>query len=536
MNAVALSAALAGALVEASADTVFGIPGGGNNLDFIGAVEAAGLRFVLTHAETPAAIMAGVYGDLTDTPAVCVVTRGPGAASAVNGVANALLDRQQMLLITDAVSSADYERIAHQRIDQRALLNPVTKWNGAVGNGDAVSTARYAISAAMSAPRGPVHLDFDPTSPSTPPPAPTTRAFPEGSPASADLERLTALLGAARRPVVLLGVGTRTLVEPLRALLEGSVPVLMTYRAKGVIPDSSPNAAGLLTGATTEGPLLHAADLIVMIGVDSVELIPNAWPYPAPVVSVSAWADTSPYVVPQLDLVGSPEKLLAVLAEHWPASTWPATAGNDHRDVELARLIEAGPQATDGLAPQQVVQQARAAAPADTIATVDAGAHMLPAMSLWSAEAVDETIISSGLATMGFALPAAIAASLARPGRRVVCFTGDGGLGMCLGELETVTRLGIPVTIVVFNDSRLSLIAIKAKPESNGGEGAIGYERIDFAAVARGYGMAAFAASTTDQLDAALSEAFAHDGPTLVDIEVDPSGYPAILAAIRGPR
>lgn len=536
MNSVELSTAIAQALVEASADTVFGMPGGGNNLDFIGAVEAAGLRFVLAHAETPAAIMAGVYGDLTNTPGVCVVTRGPGAASAVNGVANALLDRQQLVLVTDAVSSTEYERIAHQRIDQRALFCPVTKVNATVGHGDAGATAHHALTAAMTAPRGPVHLDFDPTAPSTVPPTQTTSS-PEATPAPANLERLGTLLRASRRPVVLLGVGTRTLVEPVRALLDGStVPVLMTYRAKGVIPDTARNAAGLLTGATTEGPLLHAADLIVMIGVDSVELIPNAWPYAAPVVSISGWADTSPYVVPELDLVGSPEKLIAVLAEHWSASTWHPTAGNDHRDSELARLVDAGPATTEGLAPQHVVQRARAAAPAGTIATVDAGAHMLPAMSLWSAEAVDETIISSGLATMGFALPAAVAAALARPGRRVVCFTGDGGLGMCLGELETVRRLALPVTIVVFNDSRLSLIAIKAKPEGNGGNGAIGYDHTDFAAVARGYGLHGTAASNVDEFDAALATAFEHDGPSLIDVTVDPSGYPAILAAIRGPR
>jgi acetolactate synthase-1/2/3 large subunit len=149
---------------------------------------------------------------------------------------------------------------------------------------------------------------------------------------------------------------------------------------------------------------------------------------------------------------------------------------------------------------------------------------------------VDETLISSGLATMGFALPSAVAAALARPGRRVVCFTGDGGLGMCLGEIETVKRLDLPVTIVVFNDARLSLIAIKAKPEANGGDNAIGYARTNFATVAQGYGLAGLRASTTEELDTALTTAFALAGPSLIDVDVDPAGYPAILAAIRGPR
>jgi acetolactate synthase-1/2/3 large subunit len=280
--------------------------------------------------------------------------------------------------------------------------------------------------------------------------------------------------------------------------------------------------------------------------VDSVELIPNAWPYVAPIISVSAWHDTSPYLSPDVSVFGELEKLIALLAEHWPSRTseatgpvgvrWAASAGSDHRDAEQGRLLAAGSTPVAGLPPQEVVRRARMAAPPGTIATVDAGAHMLCAMSLWSAEAADETVISSGLATMGYALPAAIAAWLARPGRRVVCFTGDGGLGMCVGELETLRRLGLPVTIVVFNDARLSLIAIKAKPHGNGGENAVVYERTDFAAVAAGYGLRAARADTSAELDSALADALGGEGPALIDAMVDPSGYPEILAAIRGRR
>jgi acetolactate synthase-1/2/3 large subunit len=337
--------------------------------------------------------------------------------------------------------------------------------------------------------------------------------------------------------VVVLGVGVRHVVESVRALLHSSAaPVLMTYRAKGAVPDSWPNAAGLFTGATSEAPLLASADLIVMVGVDTVELIPNAWPYPAPVVCVAAWSESSTYLEPAVEVVGDLRKLISGLAEHWPATDWRPDAGNRHRDAQLTHLISAGPDPVDGLAPQVVVQRARAAAPRGSVATVDAGAHMLPAMSLWPVEDLDEALISSGLATMGYAVPAAIAAALARPGRQVVCFTGDGGLGMSLGELETIRRLDLSITMVVFNDSRLSLIAIKAKAEDNGGEGAIGYGDVDFATVAEGYGLRGGRASTVQELDAALTSAFARPGPALVDVRVDPSGYPQILAAIRGRR
>ncbi len=533
ISSVELSAVIAAAMAQAGADTVFGIPGGGNNLDLIGALESAGLRFVLAHAETPAAMMAAVYADLTGNPAGCLVTRGPGAASAVNGVANAMLDRQQLVMVTDVVSAADHDRIPHQRLDQHALFRPVTKWSATVGTGAAAATMEHALTTAMAHPRGPVHLDFDPTADSTPPP-------PAAAPSSVPQESvsgLTTLLVGARRPVVLLGVGARQVVEPVRALLRTtSAPALTTYRAKGIVPDSWPSAAGLLTGATTEAPLLEAADLIVLVGVDAVELIPGAWAYAAPVLSVASWPETSSYLTPTVEVVGDLEALVGHLAEHWPQTDWHADAGNRHRDSELARLVAVGPDVTDGLAPQVVVERARAAAPPGSIATVDAGAHMLPAMSLWPVEDIDEALISSGLATMGYAVPAAIGASLARPGHRVVCFTGDGGLAMSLGELETIVRLDLPITIVVFNDSRLSLIAIKARPSGHGGEGATSYRDVDFATVAAGYGMPSHRAATADELDAALSSALRGQGPALVDVRVDPGGYAQILAAVRGPR
>lgn len=534
MSSTDLSATIAHAIAAAGGDTVFGMPGGGNNLDFIGAAEVAGMRFVLAHAETPAAIMAAVYADLTGTPATCVVTRGPGAASVVNGIANAQLDRQQLILVTDAVSATDYTRIAHQRVDQRALFTPITKWSATAGKGDAAATAAHAVATAMAYPRGPVHLDFDPAAASTPPPT----ADPDGEPSDADLARIAALVARVERPVVVLGVGVREHTAAVRGWLEGSpAPVLTTYRAKGVVPDSWASNAGLFTGATTEAPILHAADLIVMVGVDTVELIPNRWPYTTPVVALASWAETSPYLDASIEVVGDLDKLVGHLAEHWPTSLWAAEAGNAHRDAELGRLLAARPTGKpDGLVPQDVVQRVRALAPAGTIATVDAGAHMLPSMSLWAVQNVDEILISSGLATMGFAVPASIGAGLARPGRRVVCFTGDGGLGMSLGELETIQRLVLPVTVVVFNDSRLSLIAIKAKPEGNGGDNAIGYQETGFAQVARGYGLAGERVVTVEELDAALSASFERSGPTLVDVRIDPRGYSQLLNTVRGAR
>jgi acetolactate synthase I/II/III large subunit len=230
-------------------------------------------------------------------------------------------------------------------------------------------------------------------------------------------------------------------------------------------------------------------------------------------------------------------KLIPWLADRVECSQWSSEEVAEHRQSELSRLLSgpaAGSQA--GIAPTEVVEVVRRMAPPGTIATVDSGAHMLPTMILWSAESVEETLISSSLATMGYALPAAVGASVARPDRRVIAFTGDGGLGMCLNELETLARYFLPVTVVVFNDSALSLIAVKAKPLANGGTNATTYGLIDYAQLAAAQGIRGLAAQSGAELEAAMSACLDSDGPSLIDVRVDPASYRHILDALRGRR
>jgi acetolactate synthase-1/2/3 large subunit len=216
-------------------------------------------------------------------------------------------------------------------------------------------------------------------------------------------------------------------------------------------------------------------------------------------------------------------------------TTEPARVAVPHRVRALERLRATEPSCPAGLTAHEIVSITREAAGAGAIATVDAGAHMLVAVPLWETRAPGDLLVSSGLATMGFALPAAIAAALVHPDRRVVCLTGDGGLGMALAELETLARLQLDVLVVVFNDSTLSLIAIKQRGEGHGGPGAVTYRPTDYAAIARGCGLAAEAVRDDVTLRRAVRAACARRGPTLLDVTVDPSGYGAVLDAIRGP-
>jgi acetolactate synthase-1/2/3 large subunit len=540
MDQVGMARRLIDAVRAAGGGLVFGVPGGGPNLDVVGAAAAAGARFVLTHGESAAATMAGVVGELTGRPAVCVVTRGPGAASVVNGVAQCLLDRQPMLLVTDCVASADRDRVSHQRLDQAALLAPVTKATWRFGPHDA-DRAAEAVALALGGRPGPVHLDVDPTA--SPAPAPTTAA---GAARDPDLALLRDALGTAHHPVVVAGVGAvaqpavdrERVAAALDRFLAGTdIPVLTTYKARGLVSDRSAHAAGLATGATVEAPLLHRADLILGVGLDPVELIPGPWPYAAPVVLAGPWpVDDSTFFGGRLlaDLIGDPAAILDALRS--PGTAWEPGTAAAHRGAAIARLEPRAPAAAGRLTPQEVVTIARREARRGTVATVDSGAHMLVVLPLWEVDEPGEVLISSGLATMGFALPAAIAAALVAPDRHVVCFTGDGGLGMVLAELETLARLDLPVVVVVFDDASLSLIAVKQRTEGHGGHRAVRYAGTDFSAIAAGCGLPAERVGDAAGYRDALQRALRRAGPTLLDVAVDPSGYVDILEAIRGGR
>lgn len=546
------ASAIVAALAGAGTRLVFGVPGGGPNLDVVGAAAAAGLRFVLTRGETAATIMAATYADLTGAPGAVLVTRGPGLASAVNGIAHAALDRLPLVVIADAVPPAA-TRVTHQRIDQDALGRSVAKAAVTVGGPRA---AAQAVRTALAAPRGPVVANMDESLAGLDAPeVRVTDVAPErsevkvvsvasvldgehaeaGACAEASARKLSEALAAARRPVIMLGTGAIPRTEAVRKALAGSgIPALHTYRARGVMPDSAAEAAGPVTGGTMEWPLLSTADLIVGLGVDEAEMIPAPWDYAARTILVTQ--DEPPghgYFTGATTLRMPLDEALDVLAAG-PGHDWPDGAGRAVKQDATRRLAELAVAAPGRLAPQRVVKTVRDGTPTETIATVDAGAHMLVAMPLWEVPEPGRLLISSGLATMGYALPAAIAAALCAPGVPVVAFTGDGGLGMTLAELETAVRLSLPVIVVVFNDAALSLIEIKQQPDGQGGAEAVRYRPVSFAAAANALGAAGAAVSTRSGLAAALAAALRRPGPTVIDAAVDPACYPAVMELTRG--
>ena len=523
--AESLSDALVGGVAHLGADTVFGLPGGGPNLDVVGAAGRAGLRFVLTHGETAACVMAATYGLLRGRPALAIATRGPGVTSAANGVAQATLDRFPLLFVSDCVPVAEAGRVVHQRIDQTRLMGPITKWSGTLGTHRSRQVVEAALRLAMADPAGAVHLDFDPTDPGD---APAEVADPPPSGDQA-MDQARRLASRASRPLVLAGAGCASAAAASMQSMLGHLdcPVLLTYQAAGLVDPDASNFGGLFTNGAVERPLLDGADLIVCVGLDPVEPIPADWPSTAPVISLHHTRIVDPYYPITVELTGPVDELLGRLHDCL-GGTWPHDSGAKARRAGLEQLRSMSAVA---LGPVEVVDAVVGAAPPGTLATVDAGAHFLAVMPLWPARQPHSLLISNGLATMGFALPAAIGAALARPDGPIVCFVGDGGLGMTLAELETVARLGLPITVVVFNDALLSLIAVK-QTTGHGGDGAVRYRSTDFAAVARASGLEAIAVDTAADLADAVASGW--DAPRLIDVAVDPTPYAHLIRVTRG--
>jgi acetolactate synthase-1/2/3 large subunit len=527
---------LARGLAALGVTRIFGVPGGGASLEIIAAAAAAGVPFTLARQETAAVMMATATAEVTGRPGVALVSRGPGLSAAATGLAHAGLDRAPVLLLTDGFTQDERGWVTHQVFDQAGLAAPLVRAQTA-STGDDVAPCLARLAAAMEGPcRGPALLELTDAAarrraaPGAPPERPTL-----GSPNAASVAAARRLLAASQRPAIIVGLEACEASAELRALAEAlAAPVLVTYKAKGVLADEDRLFGGVFTGGEAEAALLRRADVILLAGADPVEFIPQPWRYAAPVIDVARFRRPRHYIEPACVLDGPVPASVAALVPAATRSVWTEEEIATARAAWRARV--AAGAAAGRIGPDLVVSiaaEACAAAGLHPRVTIDAGAHMFSATSLWPARAPGDVLISNGLATMGFALPAAIGAALAEPARRVLAFTGDGGLSMCLGELATAAAAGAAVIVIVFNDGGLSLIDIKkggrAVPDD-----ALAWPRADFAAVARGLGCDGFRAGTPEEYRDALARALGSQRSAVIDVQIDSSGYPAQIAGVRG--
>ena len=527
-------------LRDAGVACVFGMPGGGGNLDLIDAAGRAGLPFVLTSTETAGALAAMAQAEITGRPGACLTTLGPGAASVVNGVACAHLDRAPLIVFTDSYPGGADSSFAHQRLDHRALLAPITRWSATLAPDTIAETLDRALDAALGRPPGPVHVDcpgaIGTASAVGPSDAGPSKLGPytyrDTDDANGDEALFDSLVSHSHKPMLLVGLGARGAADAaaIRALCERrGVPAMVTYKAKGVVPDDHPLFAGIFTNAVIEQPLIDESDLLIGVGLDPVELIPRPWTREQPIVYCGPWRVEAGHLPFAVQLVTDVSAAAQRIETTLPSSDW--TADRVRQTVkEQRRRVSVS---ADGLTAQRVVEIA-----ADRLArlarvTVDAGAHMFPATLLWPVAEPNGMLISNGLSTMGFALPAAIGAALVDRERPVVALTGDGGLLICAAELLTAARERLRVIVIVFSDASLSLIEVKQQQKAYRPDG-VALGAIGWPALAGSLGVTAFCATNDAQLERAVEQALASAGPCLIEARIDRSNYGRMLRAVRG--
>jgi acetolactate synthase-1/2/3 large subunit len=512
------------ALRAAGARWVFGLPGG-ETLDLMEAFRQEGLTFILTRHETAAAIMAATVGELTGTPGLCLSTLGPGATNMVTGVAQAFLDRSPLVAMSAQIPAGRQAILTHQMLDLEALYRPVTKWSTSVNAASVGRVARKALAVAGEWPAGPVHLSIpsDVAKQEAPAePVPFAAGAVSRAAAFGDLRAAREILRTAARPVLIVGLSAMRgggAAAALRLAEWLGCPVYDLPKAKGTFPEDHPQFVGTLEMAGTRVLFdqLAAADLIVAFGVDPVEY-DHWWDFPGHVATFDLAPNLAQFTPSQADVVGPFEAAVeAVISGSGPR---PATDCAALR----AELAEATASASDALTPRQVIEGLRAALPPEAILTTDTGAHKMAAGQFWHTRQPFTYLLSNGLSTMGFAIPAAIGARLARPDTAVAALTGDGGFMMTVGELETATRLGARLLVVVMVDGALG--SIRANQARRGyPEAGVRFGAVDHAAMGRSLGAQGWDVESAEELRRALAEAGRAAGPSVIAAHIDGAAY-----------
>jgi acetolactate synthase I/II/III large subunit len=525
------------AFEQAGTPFITGIPGE-ESLEMIEAARRRGMRFILNKQESAAAMMSATWGELTGSPGVCLSTRAPGAANMVLGVTHAWMDRCPLIAITDQLAGPTYATALRQRLNQLALYAPITKWNSSINAKSVHQQVRRAIRTATGDTPGPVQFDL-PADERTkeagerPADALLRANVVAMVPDKSSLKTPLQMLQRAERPVLLAGLGvfwSKASAELVALAERLGAPVLTTPKTKGAIAEDHPLSAGCTFGGLMERKLISQADLIVTVGLETVELQPIAWPYTAPVLSLAGVNDVEGQIPAAAEAVGDLKGMLDGLAQ-WAAEggNWGERAARIFRQEVAAAVDLPG----KGLAPQRLFEIARSVMPRDTIATCDVGASRLFSVPKWPVYAPRQYLASNAIASMGYSVAAAMAARIAHPTQPVVAFTGDGSFMVAAGELHTSVRENLPVTVVVLDNGGLGVMSLKQDLKNIPRTGTV-LGGIDWEHLAKAFGADCISVDSENGLGDALVATLKSSRTTLIAARMDSSRYVDQYKAMRG--
>jgi acetolactate synthase-1/2/3 large subunit len=522
---------------------VFGVPGGAI-LPILNVLADRGPRFIVCRDETGAAFMAQSWGRITGRPGVVLTTSGPGLINAVCGVATATEDRDPLVVITGQVPRAVQFKQSHMNLDSVGLFAPITKWSVEVEEPNTVSEILVnAFRTAQTPCAGAVHVSVpnDMLTASV-----TAQALAPAEPAvwgtapAAVVERAASLLNDAKAPAILLGLRASTpgAAAAVRRFLERHpLPVAMTFEAAGTLSRDLVDQFVGRVGYVLNQPgdeVLRQADLVLTIGYDPIEYEPSAWISPQ---SQAIHLDALPAAVdrayhPAAELIGDIAANLAALGSLLRIED---RAGRPAVAAARRRLLEeqARGAALTGMPihPLRFIHDLRAMLDDEATVTCDVGAHEIWMARYFFCYAPRHLLFSMGHQTMGVALPWAIGAALARPGKKVVSVSGDGSFLMTCMELETAVRLKLPIVHIVWKDGGYNLIhslQMRDYGRSFGAE----FGPTDFVKLAEAFGAIGYRIESADGIVPVLNRALAADAPVLIEVPIDYSDNVHLVEAI----
>ncbi|WP_457647608.1 thiamine pyrophosphate-binding protein [Profundibacter sp.] len=531
MNAAQI---IANGLAGAGCRHAFGMPGG-EVLALLDALRVAGIEFTLVKHENAGGYMAEGSWHATGAPGILLATIGPGVSNAVNTVANAYQEQVPLIVLTGCISHAMAEQFTHQVIDHAALFSPVTKATLRVEQGTAALTVDKALSIALSDPPGPVLLELPDEyldaahwqEPDRAPAAPKLAEAGIWAEGSETLQQARDMLQNAKKPIILAGLGAihHAAGPAILELAENhQVPVVTTYKAKGILPEDHPMALGghglSPLSDKTILPLLAKSDCVILAGYDPIEMRSdwiNPW-QPDNAIEIMHAANAHGMHGAAVRFVGDIGAALIALGAPdgpvWPDGE-PAAA-----KAELATAFAMPPE----WGPHQLFATLNAALPDEAITTVDSGAHRILLSQIWRCERPNTLLQSAAFCSMGVAVPLAIGYKHAAPDVPVVAVVGDAGFDMGAGDLATLRDLHVPMVIVVPIDNSLALIEKKQAAMQLNTHG-VQFAGSDIPAIARAYGGIGEVIQSKDQLLSALDNAWGRNTFTALACPIDKSAY-----------
>ncbi len=530
-------------------DTIFGVPGE----SYLAALDALyaqrnSIRYIICRQEGGAANMAEAYGKLTGKPGVCFVTRGPGATNASAGVHIAFQDSTPMILFIGQVGRGLVEREAFQEIDYRRMFGQMAKWVAQIDDAERIPEhVGHAFHVATSGRPGPVVLALPEDMLRDRVVAPATRRYAkiEAHPGPDDMAKLREMLAASKRPFLMLGGSgwDDKAMADIKAFAEAnSLPVGVSFRSQGLFDNRHPNYAGDV--GIGINPKLQArvkeSDLLIVAGPRLGEMTTGIYtlldlPVPKQAfVHVHAGAEELGRVYsPTLAINAGPRAFAAAAKAMAPVANppWANTAKAAH--AEYLAWIE--PTRSPGAVQMaEIVKWLRETLPEDAILTNGAGNYTVWVHRFYQYRARNSQLAPTS-GSMGYGLPAAVAAKREYPERTVVCFAGDGCYQMTGQELGTAVQYGANVIVVVVNNGIYGTIRMHQEREYPGRVSGTDIVNPDFAALARAYGAHGETVDRTEDFAPAFERSLKANKPAVIEVRIDPDGITprTTLAEIR---